>query len=464
MNEGGNSVGLTSDTGMARQSPGLPLLRIISQPLVYGSLIPAVTALNAVAGLILPMLMSPQVFGEYALVVTLFQYGLIFDLGASQLADRFVPLFLGQSRADEAEALGQRLLWFRLWVAIGSFVAAAGLLSLLAADGRLPFGYSVGLLAAFSGLAYMVALGPACLFRARSARRNYAISIAALSFGLVGARLAGLATGGLIGCFAALSCWYLGFALLFHWQQPLNRAFRPSFGEFLSLAGRGLPLFLTSFVWAFYLTVNRWVAASVALPSEFGDFAFGTNILTLLVGSIGGFSAFYYPHFLEKIARNGAFSGSRALAINCVKLVGGTALLVACGVVMADFGVRWVYPAFIGAIPTARILLVAAPSLALASWLMPISLSAGRRPWIDGVVLYPVAMGILAIAIPTFYARHGINGAAWASAVSAVALVAMQLCMLVGAHVLKFRAALMVLVATGGATAAIGSLAWMFTS
>ena len=461
MNEGGNSAGLTSDIGMARQESGLPLLRILSRPLVYGSLIPTVTALNAVAGLILPMLMSPEVFGEYALVVTLFQYGLIFDLGASQLADRFVPLFLGQSRAEDAEALGQRLLWFRLWIAIGSFTATVGLLTLLALDGRLPFGYAAGVLSALSGLAYMVALGPACLFRARSARRDYAVSIAALSFGLVAARLGGMAAGGLIGCFAALAVWYLGFAALFHWKQPLSRALRPSFGEFLSLAGRGLPLFLTSFAWALYLTVNRWVASAVAPPGEFGDFAFGANILTLLVGSIGGFSAFYYPHFLEKIARHGAYSGSRALAVTCGKLVLGTALLVACGVVLADFGVRWVYPAFIGAIPSARILLVAAPALALASWLMPISLSAGRRPWIDGVVIYPVAMGILAIAIPNLYARAGIDGAAAASAVSAVVLIAMQLCMLTGERVLRPQAALALLATTTTATAAISGLSWM---
>ncbi|HLN22992.1 MAG TPA: hypothetical protein VK558_03305 [Patescibacteria group bacterium] len=464
MNEGGNSVGLTSEAEMVRQNPGLPFLKMLSQPLVYGSLIPAVMALNAVAGLILPMLMSPEVFGEYALVVTLFQYGLIFDLGASQLADRFVPQLLGQSRADDAEALGQRLLWFRLWVAVSSLAVSVGLLSLLALGGRLPFGFAVGVLSAISGLAYMVALGPACLFRARSARRNYALSVSALSFGLVAARLGGMAAGGLIGCFAALALWYLGFAALFHWKQPLVRALRPSFGAVLALAGRGLPLFLTSFAWAFYLTINRWVASTVAPAGEFGNFAFGTNILTLLVGSIGGFSAFYYPHFLEKIARHGAHSGSKTLAMTCGKLVAATALLVAGGIGMADLGVRWVYPAFTGAIPAARILLVATPALALASWLMPISLSAGRRPWIDGVFIYPVAMGVLAFAIPPLYAHFGIDGAAAASAVSGVTLIAMQLCMLVGERVLRLRAALALLATTAAATAAIGGLAWTFAS
>ncbi len=139
---------------------------------MFGSLIPVVILHNALVGMLLPTLMAPRACGEYSLVVALFQYGLIFDLGASQLADRWIPPLLAKGRPEEAEAVGQRLLWLRFYVGAAAYAVAALVLVAMAAFEKLPFGLTAGLLSVLDGILYMVSMGPLCVWRACSARRN----------------------------------------------------------------------------------------------------------------------------------------------------------------------------------------------------------------------------------------------------------------------------------------------------
>jgi hypothetical protein len=463
------STGLGSTAGGLAQADarnsGVPwtagrVRQTLSRSAVYGSLIPGISGLNAIAGLTVPMLTTPTVFAQYALVVTFFQYGLIFDLGSSQLIDRVVPALLGRNENVAAEALGQQLLWFRMWVAIGSFIMVAAAMAGFAAADRLPFDLWAGILSAFAGLVYMVALGPACVYRARSNRRNYAVSIAALSAGLAIARVGGLAVGGIIGCFVALALWYSAFAGLFIRLMPPRLAFRPTASQMAGFAVKGSPLFATSFLWAFYLTANRWIASGAVGANDFVLFAFGTNILTMIVGALGGLSALWYPAILEGNARAGG-STSGKVARDLGLLVSVAVLLSATGAVGARFGIGLLFPHFIAAVSTVRMFLVAVPALALSSWLMPVSLSAGRRPWIDGVVLYPAAMAVLVVTIPLLYASFGVQGAALASAASALVLTAMQLFQIVDAGVMSGRQATALQTIAILATAGLSLVAWV---
>lgn len=416
---------------------GRALLALLSYPVVFGSLIPAVLLLNALVGMLLPMLMVPRVFGEYSLVVTLFQYGLIFDLGASQLADRRIPPLLATGHADEADTIAQRLLWMRLYVGIATCGVVAVVLVALDAAGRLPFGLAAGLLSALAGILYMVALGPLCIWRARSERRNYAISCSVLSLGLVIARPGGMIAGGLLGCFGALAAWYAAFGGLFHLRMPPRPALRPGPGETAALVAHGIPLFATAFIWAFYTTANRWFAAMLIEPAQFGQFAFSANIFALIVGAAGGASAFYYPRIAGLLAVGRPYTVSHRLAVDCARLVGGAAALMAVGVVLAGVLIGLIYPLYLPSVSSARILLVAVPPLVLASWLMPVSLSGSHRPWIDGVFVYPIATVLLGAGVYELFRLAGSDGAAWASTVSAVPLVAMQLAGLVQARILR---------------------------
>src|ERR1700754_4054163 len=190
-------IALTSTEGSSPAPvPSRPISRLpiafLSKPIVYGSLLPGFSVLNAAVGMALPMMMTPHVFGEYSLAVTLFQYGLIFDCGAGQLADRWLPAAFAHGRLEEVDRLSQQLLWVRLYIGTALLVLSVVALTVFAAIDRLPFGFWDGVLSAGSGILYMVALGPGFTYRALSKRSDYAWAIGILSLGLVFARPLGL--------------------------------------------------------------------------------------------------------------------------------------------------------------------------------------------------------------------------------------------------------------------------------
>ncbi len=427
---------------------------------MFGSLIPAVTLLNAIVGILLPQMMEPRTFGEYSLVVTLFNYGLIFDLGMSQLVDRRIPAYLGAGQPELAMRAGDRIAWLRLGIGVFTFLLTGLILVTLAGGHALPFSLAAGLLAALAGLADMVALGPACVHRARSERQEYAIRIAILLSGLIFARLGGLLAGGLAGCFAALAVWYITCAFLFHGYMPLKLAERPALREALALIRQGLPFFAASFIWAFYVTGNRWIASFLIAPDQFGQFAFSANVFSLVVGAAGGFSAFYYPKIAERIARSERYAVSGRLTGDLCRLMGVMAGLMATGIVLMGFLIGVIYPKYLDGIETTRIILVAIPPMVLASWLMPVSLSTGDRPLVDGLIFYPLATFILGAAIWFLHQRYGAAGVAWASTVSALPLVALQLTALCHGGILRARDALILFGVSVGSCLTLGLLAW----
>lgn len=439
-----------------------PFTSLMSKPAVFGSLIPIVTLLNAVVGMILPQMMDPHSFGEYSLVVTLFNYGLIFDFGISQVIDRQIPAHLGLGEDALAQSLGDKLVWLRLYIGVAMLAISAGALCILARANLLPFNLAAGMLAALAGLADMVALGPACIYRARSARRDYAIAIAILLSGLIVARLTGLIVAGLIGCFAALAIWYVVFAVVFNRRFQPSLHSRPSGRESWSLIRFGVPFFATSFIWAFYVTGNRWIASMLIDPTQFGHFAFSANIFSLLVGAIGGFSAFYYPRIAEKIASNDSFAVSALLRRDLCFLVLGLSAIIGVSIVLAGIMVGFVYPQYTSAVDSARVILVAVPAMALASWLMPVSLSGGGRPLVDGVVIYPIATAILIVAMNWLYQYFGDNGAAAASTVSAVPLIGMQLVWLRYTKIIRTADVGIIMACCCVVSLWLGLLAWGF--
>ena len=435
-------------------------IAFLSRPIVYGSLLPAISVLNALVGMALPMLMSPHIFGEYSLAVTLFQYGLIFDCGAGQLADRWIPAAFAHGQLEEVEHLSQRLLWVRLYIGIVLLVTTIVALAAAAALDQLPFGFWAGTLSASAGILYMVALGPGFIYRALSKRRNYALAIGVLALGLTFARPLGLLAGGLTGSFFALAVWYLAFAFFFHRHMPPRLAARPTLAEAASSVMLGLPFFATSFIWAFYITANRWFASRLMDPGTFGHFAFSANIYTLLVGAIGGLSAFYYPRIVGRIAYEGPFALSGKIVGDCARLTFAVGIIVAVGIVLAPLLLALIYPQYYQSVSTVRILLAAVPATVLVVWLLPISLSAGRRPWLDGLVIYPTATAILYFGIRILFGYFGDIGAAVASTVSAIPLVGMLLLQLRHAQILKTRALIALFSTATTITIALCTLAW----
>lgn len=98
--------------------------------------------------------------------------------------------------------------------------------------------------------------------------------------------------------------------------------------------------------------------------------------------------------------------------------------------------------------------------MVLASWLMPVSQSAGSRPWVDGFVIFPLATVLLGLASAILERSFGVEGIAWASTASAIPLVAIQLAALHLGKILHLRHAATLMAVTIAGCGALSLLTW----
>ncbi len=416
--------------------PVLPKIRQRLGPLLLLAAVPGLSLVNAGVGLLLPMLLEPVAFGEYALIVLLFQYGLVFDLGLAQLTDRHVPLLLAAQDRGILAGFRQSVLWTRIYIA-GVLLGLGAVLAVIE-HGRSPsFPAFAGFLSLFAGVAFMLVLGPGSFYRAGSDRRTFGqITIAVMLILAVGRPL-GLALGGIGGCFALLGLLYAGVVGWAHAGMPARWDGRPRLGRSLGLIRQGAPLFLTSFVWAFYLTANRWIVSWLGSGEEVGHFAFGSNIVTLIIGAVGSLSQFYYPRIAARFAAEGRYAVSAVVRRDVGLLAVAIAIPTMIGIAAGPALIGLVYPKFVQSVPVVRLLLLAMPSLVVASWLMPLAISIGVRPWFSGLVVYPGALLIQLAVTAAGYRLNGIGGAAAGLVASALPLLLLQLWTLQRAGLLR---------------------------
>ena len=432
------------------------LLRRLSNLLFYAAM-PALSLLNAGVGLLLPMLLEPVAFGQYALVVTLFQYALVFDFGLSQLTDRHVPKMLtGPVQSAALLAFRQGVLWTRLYIA--AFLLIGGGMAAVLLQAHAPgFPSGPAWLSLAAGVYFMVVLGPASFYRASSDRLAFGRINILVMLILALARPAGLILGGITGCFALLGLAYAALAAQVQAGMPLLWAARPGLVASARLVRQGLPLFLTSFVWAFYMTANRWVVSSLASGVDTGHFAFGSNVVTLVIGAVGALSQYYYPAMVTRCAAEGPFAVSSALRRDFMLLALAMAVPTVMGILVGPTLVGWLYPKFLSSIPVMKWFLLAVPSLVVASWLMPLGLSVGGSPWRESLV-YPVALVILLAVTRLGFGVSGITGAALGLVASAMPLLVLQLWTLHRASLLRRADASAIFAMTAAVTAAASLL------
>ena len=425
-------------------------------PLAFYAAMPALSALNAGVGLLLPLLLEPVEFGRYAVVVTLFQYGLIFDIGLSQLTDRRVPLLLASSQHEALAHFRNHVLWTRLYLA--GVLLAAGAAAFLAVrewamHGGADFPAGAGFLSLAAGVFFMVVLGLGSFLRATSDRRAFGRINIAVMLILAVARPAGILLGGIVGCFALLGAAYAALAVRVQAAMPLSLASRPALADAGRLLLQGFPLFLTSFVWAFYMTANRWVVSGLASSLDVGHFAFGSNVVTLIVGAIGGLAQFYYPRIVTRCAAEGPFAVSARIRRDFCIMAIAMGVPTVVGILAGPALIAAFYPRFMASAAVVQVLLLAVPSLVVASWLMPVALSTASRPWVEGLVVYPVALAILLAVTRIGFGLDGIHGAAFGLVASAAPLLVLQLWTLRLARLLTSGDAAAILAVTAAVTA-----------
>ena len=149
-----------------------------------------------------PWFLGPAAFGTYTLLTSLFIYANKNDLGLSQLADRKLAVEQGAHPHCASAILRARMIIGAIM--LGMIVPLA--MGITYITDTLPAA-DTGLAIAAGG-AFMMANGPVTVFRATSKIWEFTASALLLQAGLTAPRLAGLAVGGVTGCFAALALWY----------------------------------------------------------------------------------------------------------------------------------------------------------------------------------------------------------------------------------------------------------------
>jgi hypothetical protein len=93
-----------------------------------------------------------------------------------------------------------------------------------------------------------------------------------------------------------------------------------------------------------------------------------------------------------------------------------------------------------------EVMLAGIPAFVVATWLMPLSLATGAKPWLDGVLIYVSALLTLVATTEAGFWLDGPPGAAWGLVVTMPLLVGLQLWRLHAREVLTRRDAALLFV------------------
>jgi hypothetical protein len=162
-----------------------------------------------------------------------------------------------------------------------------------------------------------------------------------------------------------------------------------------------------------------------------------------------------------RIASEPAYALSGRLLSDLVRLTFAVGVIMAVGVVLSPLLISLIYPSYISSVASARVLMAAVPAMVLVSWILPISLSSGKRPWIDGVIAYPAATLVLYIAVRILFPKFGELGTAASSIVSALPLIVALLGQLVHGRILRSIDACLIFGAMVAVTGSLSVLVWI---
>jgi hypothetical protein len=420
----------------ARRLRDAPALRWFGHASTYSGGVLTLTALSAGTALFVPWFLGPAAFGTYTLLTSLFIYANKSDLGLSQLADRKLAVAQGAQADCASDILRARTIIGA--ITIGLIVPLA--MGIAWITGTLPAA-ETGLAIAAGG-AFMMANGPVTVFRATSKIWEFTASALLLQAGLTAPRLAGLAVGGVAGCFMALALWYGALAALLS-RSAASPAASPT--PSLPLVRIALPLFAFNSCWEIYLSANRWISASLSSADDFGQFAFGVNLAVTGIGMLATIAQVRYPRILVQIGQNGSCACSglieREAFLLCVVLSLGAALAIIAVRPMIEL----VFPRFEKALPVTRALAISCVPLSVVASILPIAISVSLRPWAHATRIFLPAFLILLGAMITADRFGGIKGQAWACTVSGLSLIVGLIAHMYRTSVLEGLAALRII-------------------
>ena len=403
-------IGHSSLLGFLRDAGAMPWL---GNRAAYTFGAPVLSLAGAAATVAAPLLLAPSRFGEYILLLSVFQYACASDLGLSQLADKALT---GRAADQGAAAAVSELVCARVMLVACLLLLAVPLAFGLARGGALTAANL--LVAAVGGIAFMLSNGPVSLYRAGSRVWEFTFAALLMQAGLSLPRLGGLVAGGVTGSFAALAAWYVLTAALL--TQPLAAVLRarPPMRVVARTLRVAAPLFAFNALWLLYLTANRWVSAKLSTPGNFGLFAFGANLVAVGVGVLSTVGQVHYPKHLVAAGAPGA---SVLLRRELLRLLGVAMAGTAAGVLACRYAVPVVFPQFAAAAAPSGALMAAGVPLSLTAWVLPLAIATSARPWRDAAAMFSVSLAVLGAAMWGGDMAWGIVGQAWGCALAAIA-------------------------------------------
>ena len=373
---------------------------------------PVLSLAGAAATVAAPLMLAPSRFGDYILLLSIFQYACAADLGLSQLADRALT---GRAAGEGVGHAISELVCARVVLAACLLLLAVPLAIGLARGGALTTANL--LIAAAGGIAFMLSNGPVSLYRAGSRVWEFTFAALLMQAGLSLPRLGGLVAGGVTGCFAALAAWYVLTAALL--TQPLAAVLRsrPPMRVVAWTLRTAAPLFAFNALWLLYLTANRWASAALSTPGNFGLFAFGANLVAVGIGVLSTIGQVHYPRHLAAAGTPGA---SALLHRELLRLLGVATVGTVAGVLTCRYAVPVVFPQFAAAAAPSGALMAAGVPLSLTAWVLPLAIAASARPWRDAAAMFSVSFVVLGAVMRGGDMAGGIVGQAWGCALAAI--------------------------------------------
>lgn len=318
------------------------------------------------------------------------------------------------------------LVWSRVVVAACTLLLAVPLAFALAQpEGELTAGSLF--LAAFGGVAFMLSNGPVALYRAGLRVWEFTFAALLMQAGLSVPRLAGLALGGVAGCFAVLGAFYGATAALLN--QPFAAALRrrSSARAVARTLRAASPLFAFNALWLLYLMASRWISSALSDAVGLGLFAFGANLVAAGIGVLSTVGQVHYPKHLALAGEGGA---QARLGRELLCLLGVAAVGTLAGVLACRYAVPALFPKFAAAAEPSAALMASGIPLGLVGWLMPLVVAISRRPWRDAGMVFSASIAVLGVAMAVGDALGGILGQAWGCVLASLVPGVMQVALL----------------------------------
>ncbi|HEX8855433.1 MAG TPA: oligosaccharide flippase family protein [Thermoleophilaceae bacterium] len=377
-----------------------------------------------VAGVVQKGLLGPTATGYWALMATFYAFFNIAPLGAFDGAVRQIPFHRGRDDRRGAAALADTASSFT--------VLAVTVASLLVSSAAVAFGsswpaeirYGLILLAFGAPLRFLIDCHESVL---QATKRFDVVSLGLISRAVIAVTLQTLFVllWGYWGMFAGVTAMAVGQLLLWNrmgltsWSRPAFRR-RIEGRRLKELIAFGFPMMIHAQIWLLFLAIDNLIVARFLDVTQLGYYALAVSVTTYIMLLPKGIAGALAPRMAERFGRTGDVSSIRDYATDVQQLLAYLLIpvLVAAAFFLMPVLIRHALPEFMPAIPVVRITVAASFFISLTNMPIKVMLTSGRNWRLVSLMLACLAFNGLANYLAVAVLDRGLEGAAFATALS----------------------------------------------